>query len=71
MSKYSDKTFDKILGDMCRRVKECDAAEGTFIYTAFASFAMELALYSMFTKYTYGELRTMNHRYMREHYFGE
>ena len=27
--------------------------------------------YSMFTKYTYGELRTMTHKYMREHYFGE
>ena len=26
--------------------------------------------YKMFTKYTYGELRTMTHRYMREHYFG-
>ena len=26
--------------------------------------------YRMFTKYTYGELRNMTHRYMREHYFG-
>ena len=23
MSKYSDKTFEKILDDMCRREKEC------------------------------------------------
>ena len=44
MSKYSDKTFEKILDDMCRRVKECDAMEGSFIYTALAPFAMELAL---------------------------
>ena len=27
MSKYSDKTFDKILGEMPNRVKECDALE--------------------------------------------
>lgn len=26
--------------------------------------------YKLFTKYKYGELRTMTHRYMREHYFG-
>ena len=71
MSKYSDKTFEKILDEMPNRVKECDALEGTFIYTVFASFAIELALYSMFTKYTYGVLRTMTHKYMREHYFGE
>ena len=71
MSKYSDKTFEKILDEMPNRVKECDAVECSFIYTALAPFAMELALYSMFTKYTYGELRTMNHKYMREHYFGE
>ena len=44
MSKYSDKTFEKILDDMCRRVKECSTIEGSFIYTALAPFAMELAL---------------------------
>ena len=44
MSKYSDKTFEKILDDMCRRVKECSTMEGSFIYTALAPFAMELAL---------------------------
>ena len=47
MSKYSDKTFEKILDDMCRQVKECDAVEGSFIYTALAPFAMELALLYM------------------------
>ena len=26
--------------------------------------------YKLFKKYKYGELRTMTHRYMREHYFG-
>ena len=117
MSKYSDKTFEKTLDEMPNRVKECDALEGSFIYTALTPFAMELVLvylqleedekngfadtadyehlkwlaldrgmipcniildliviynqYSMFTKYTYGELRTMTHKYMREHYFGE
>ena len=44
MSKYSDKTFEKILDDMCRRVKECSTMKGSFIYTALAPFAMELAL---------------------------
>ena len=44
MSKYSDKTFEKILDEMCRRVKECDAMEGSFIYTAHAPFDMELTL---------------------------
>ena len=44
MSKYSDKTFEKILDEMPNRVKECDALEGSFIYTALAPFAMELAL---------------------------
>ena len=44
MSKYSDKTFEKILDDMCKRVKECSTMEGSFIYTALAPFAMELAL---------------------------
>jgi uncharacterized phage protein gp47/JayE len=29
---------------MPNRVKECDALEGSFIYTALAPFAMELAL---------------------------
>ena len=65
------KTYEEILDEMCKRVKECSTMEGSFIYTALAPFAMELALYSMFTKYTYGELRTMTHKYMREHYFGE
>ena len=110
-------TYEEILDEMCKRVKECSAMEGSFIYTALAPFAMELALlylqleqdeknwfadtadyehlkklaldrgmipcniildliviynqYSMFTKYTYGELRTMTHKYMREHYFGD
>ena len=27
--------------------------------------------YSLFTQFTYGELRSMTHKYMREHYFGE
>ena len=44
MSKFSDKTFEKILDDMCKRVKECSTMEGSFIYTALAPFAMELAL---------------------------
>ena len=39
MSKYSDKTFEKILDQMPNRVKECDALEGSFIYTALALFA--------------------------------
>ena len=47
MSKYSDKTFEKILDDMCRRVKECSTMEGSFIYTALVPFAMELALLYM------------------------
>ena len=44
MSKYSDKTFEKILDDMCRRVTAVSTMEGSFIYTALAPFAMELAL---------------------------
>ena len=31
MSKYSDKTFEKILDDMCSRVKEYDAMEGSYL----------------------------------------
>lgn len=65
------KTYEEKLDEMPNRVKECDAMEGSFIYTSLTTSAMELALYSMFTKYTYGELRTMTHKYMREHYFGE
>ena len=41
---YSDKTFEKILEDMCSRVTKCSTMEGSFIYTALAPFAMELAL---------------------------
>ena len=36
MSKYSDKTFEKVLDDMCRRVTEVSTMEGSFIYTALA-----------------------------------
>ena len=38
------KAFEKILDEMPNRVKECDAMEGSFIYTALAPFAMELTL---------------------------
>ena len=38
------KTYEKILDEMPNRVKECDALEGSFIYTAHAQFAMELTL---------------------------
>ena len=34
MSKYSDKTFEKILDDMCKQVTEVSTMEGSFIYTA-------------------------------------
>ena len=44
MSKYSDKIFEKILDDMFRRMKECDAMEDSFIYTVLAPFVMELAV---------------------------
>lgn len=44
MSKYSDKTYEEILDEMCKRVKNCSIMEGSFIYTALAPFAMELAL---------------------------
>ena len=43
MSKYSDKTFEKILYDMPNRVTEVSIMEGTLIYTALAPFAMEFA----------------------------
>ena len=43
MSAYSEKTFEKILDEMCKRVTECSTMEGSFIYTALAPFAMELA----------------------------
>ena len=33
MSKYNDKTFEKILDEMCKRVKECSTMEGSFILT--------------------------------------
>jgi len=33
MSKYSDKTFEKILDDMPNRVTEVSTMEGSFIYT--------------------------------------
>ena len=38
------KTYEEKLDDMPNRVKECDAMEGSYIYTALALFAMELAL---------------------------
>ena len=38
------KTYEEILDEMCKRVKECSTMEGSFIYTALASFAMELTL---------------------------
>ena len=38
------KTYEEILDEMCKRVKECSTMEGSFIYTALAPFAMELAL---------------------------
>ena len=38
------KTYEEILDEMPNRVKECNAIEGSFIYTALAPFAMELAL---------------------------
>lgn len=44
MSKYSDKTFEKILDNMPNRVTEVSTMDGSFIYTAFASDAQELAL---------------------------
>ena len=43
MSAFSEKSFEKILDDMCKRVTECSTMEGSFIYTALAPFAMELA----------------------------
>ena len=39
------KTYEEILDEMCKRVKECSTMEGSFIYTALAPFDMELALY--------------------------
>ena len=47
MSKYSDKTFEKILDDMCKRVTEVSTMEGSFIYTALVANAQELALLYM------------------------
>lgn len=37
------KTFEEILDDMCKRVSNVSTMEGSFIYTALAPFAMELA----------------------------
>ena len=31
MSKYSDKTFEKILDDMCKRVIEVSTMEGSYL----------------------------------------
>ena len=36
MSKYSDKTFEKILDDMPNRATEISTIEDSFIYTALA-----------------------------------
>lgn len=41
---YSEKTYNQILNDMCERVTKCSTIEGSFIYTALAPFAMELAM---------------------------
>lgn len=38
------KTYEEILDEMCQRVTGCSTMEGSFIYTALAPFAMELAL---------------------------
>lgn len=43
MSISNENTFEKILDRMCKRVTEVASVEGTFIYTALAPFAMELA----------------------------
>ena len=38
------KTYEEKLDEMPNRVKECDAMEGSFIYTSLTTSAMELAL---------------------------
>ncbi len=41
------KTYEEILDEMCKRVKECSTMEGSFIYIALAPNAKELALLYM------------------------
>ena len=46
------KTYEEILDEMPNRVKECDALEGSFIYTALAPFAMDLARAYLYYQYS-------------------